>query len=78
MTGMKNSGQAIICLHDVARYVEHHFGNGALSLDIRRVADRLSELVSNAPKAPPIPTLSSAKHKEDIYKNTISGQTHEG
>jgi hypothetical protein len=44
MTNIKNPQQAIICLHDIARYIEHQYGNGALSLDVRRVADRLHEL----------------------------------
>jgi hypothetical protein len=41
---IKNPSQAVICLHDIARYIEQHYSNGALSLDIRRVADRVNEL----------------------------------
>lgn len=70
-TQIMNPTQAVICLHDIGRYVEQHFGKGQLSSDIRNVADRLSEL---SKPAKPV----SAKHSEDIYKNTISGQTHEG
>jgi hypothetical protein len=41
---IKNPSQAVICLHDIARYIEKQYGNGALSLDLRRVADRLNEV----------------------------------
>jgi uncharacterized protein YeeX (DUF496 family) len=41
---IKNPSQAVICLHDIARYVEHHIGTGELSKEIREVADRLHEL----------------------------------
>jgi hypothetical protein len=39
-----NESQAVITLHDVARYVEHHIGKGELSKDIRKVADRLNNV----------------------------------
>ena len=42
---IKNPSQAVICLHDIARYVEHQFGNEVLGKDIRAVADRLNDVV---------------------------------
>jgi len=82
-TNIKNDNQAVDCLHQVARYVEQHIGVGKLSGDIRKVADRLHEVVKMearfGKKNKPIPTVASAKHDEkEIYKNTISGKTHEG
>jgi hypothetical protein len=34
----------IIKLHDIARKIEEHFGQGALSENIRKAADKLSAL----------------------------------
>jgi hypothetical protein len=42
---IKNSNQAVDCLHQVARYVEHHIGTGELSKNIREAADRLHTIV---------------------------------
>ena len=39
---------AVIRLHDIARLIEENIGVGELSRDIRKCADRLSEL-SKAP-----------------------------
>lgn len=50
MTELKNDTQAVMCLHSVARYVENQIGTGALSLDIRRVADRLHEITNKRQK----------------------------
>ena len=36
----------VIQLHDIARVVEQHLGQGQLSKDIRNVADRLSEILN--------------------------------
>jgi hypothetical protein len=36
----------IIQLHDIARVVEQQVGQGQLSEDIRKTADRLSEIVN--------------------------------
>jgi hypothetical protein len=36
----------IIQLHDIARIVEQQVGRGQLSEDIRKTADRLSEIVN--------------------------------
>ena len=35
---------AVIALHEIARTVEHEIGQGQLSYDIRKCADRLHEL----------------------------------
>lgn len=37
--------EAVIRLHDVARLVEQQIGQGQLSTDIRKCADRLSDLL---------------------------------
>lgn len=37
--------QAVLNLHDIARLVENHIGQGKLSEDIRNCADRLHELL---------------------------------
>jgi hypothetical protein len=76
-SGIKNESQAIICLHDIARYVEHHFGKGKLAEDIRAVADRLNDVVKT--EALMKQKRTPKKHDPDsIYMNTVSGQTHEG
>jgi hypothetical protein len=62
MTDIRNTSQAVICLHDIARYVEHHIGKGALSDDIRSAADRLSDL--NKPMKSSIPTAASVRAKQ--------------
>ncbi len=38
----------IIRLHDIARKIEQEIGIGQLSKDIRKAADRLSELLRKA------------------------------
>jgi len=58
-----NSKQAVACMHDIARYVEHHIGSGSLSSDIRQVADRLHE-VSTKELRKPVPTAASLKAKQ--------------
>jgi len=73
MTDIKNLKQAVICLHDVAQFVENQIGTGALSLDIRRVADRTNELIKTEVKKVP-----SKFDPDSIYMNTLSGKTHEG
>ena len=37
--------EEIIKLHDIARKIEQEIGQGQLSEDIRKAADRLSEIV---------------------------------
>lgn len=39
-----NVGDAVIKLHEIARFVEKQFGVGALSDDIRKAAERLNQL----------------------------------
>jgi hypothetical protein len=39
-------GDNVIQLHDIARGVEQQLGVGQLSEDIRKVADRLSEILN--------------------------------
>jgi hypothetical protein len=39
-------GDNVIQLHDIARVVEQQLGVGQLSEDIRKVADRLSEILN--------------------------------
>ena len=36
---------AVMKMHEIARLVEKDLGNGALSLDIRKIADRLNEVL---------------------------------
>ena len=50
---MMDLAQDIINLHDIARHVEQEFGISKVSIDIRKCADRLNELVN------PIPELES-------------------
>ena len=45
MNEIKNPNQALIVLHDIARYVSFHLENEVLANDIRAVADRLSDVV---------------------------------
>ncbi len=48
---MKNGygqGEAVIQLHDIARFVERNFYNVQIAIDIRAVADKLN-------KAEPVP-----------------------
>jgi hypothetical protein len=42
----KQMSQAVIDLHDIARLLEGTVGQGSLSEDIRKCADRLHELTS--------------------------------
>lgn len=39
-----NVGDAVIKLHEIARFVEKQFGAGVLSDDIRKAASRLDQL----------------------------------
>jgi hypothetical protein len=36
--------EAVISLHNIARWVERSYGSGALASDIRKTADRLNAL----------------------------------
>jgi hypothetical protein len=47
---VKNNNQAVDCLHQVARYVEHHFGAIEISKNIRESADKLHELAKTKVK----------------------------
>ena len=42
---MTNLDQAVIDLHNVARTIEQEIGIGKLSIECRRLADRLSEVI---------------------------------
>jgi hypothetical protein len=46
---MNNLDQAVIDLHNVARTIEKEFGIGKLSIECRRLADRLSECLNPLP-----------------------------
>jgi hypothetical protein len=46
---MNNLDQAVIDLHDVAKTIEKEFGIGKLSIECRRLADRLSEAITPLP-----------------------------
>ena len=46
---MNNLDQAVIDLHNVARTIEQEFGIGKLSIECRRLADRLSECLNPLP-----------------------------
>lgn len=59
MTPIVNETQAVMSLHDIARYVENHYGTGELSKDIRGVADRLNQLTK------PTAALLRKKEKEN-------------
>lgn len=59
MMPIVNETQAVMSLHDIARYVEQHYGVGQLSQDIRGVADRLNQITK--PKA----ALLRRKEKEN-------------
>jgi hypothetical protein len=37
---------AVVRLHDIARLIEQKIGNGALSEDLRALADRLHEVMN--------------------------------
>ena len=45
MNQIKNPNQAIILMHDIARYVSYHLENDVLAKDIRTVADKLNDVV---------------------------------
>ena len=42
---MTNLDQAVIDLHNIARTIEQEFGTCKLSVECRRLADRLSEVI---------------------------------
>ena len=42
---MTNLDQAVIELHDIARIIEQELGIGKLSVECRRLADRLSDII---------------------------------
>ena len=46
---MTNLDQAVIDLHNVARTIEKDLGTGKLSIECRRLADRLSECINPRP-----------------------------
>jgi len=46
---MTNLDQAVIELHDIARIIEQELGTGKLSVECRRLADRLSEIINPLP-----------------------------
>ena len=46
---MNNLDQAVIDLHNVARTIEQEIGTNKLSIECRRIADRLSEVINPHP-----------------------------
>ena len=46
---MTNLDQAVIDLHNTARTIEKELGTGKLSIECRRLADRLSECITPHP-----------------------------
>ena len=42
---MTNLDQAVIDLHNIARTIEQEIGTGKLSVECRRLADRLSDII---------------------------------
>jgi hypothetical protein len=46
---MTNLDQAVIDLHNIARTIEQEVGTGKLSIECRRLADRLSEIINPHP-----------------------------
>jgi len=42
---MTNLDQAVIDLHNIARTIEQELGTGKLSVECRRLADRLSDII---------------------------------
>ena len=42
---MTNLDQAVIDLHNIARTIEKEIGTGKLSVECRRLADRLSDII---------------------------------
>jgi hypothetical protein len=46
---MTNLDQAVIDLHNIARTIEQDLGIGKLSIECRRLADRLSECITPLP-----------------------------
>lgn len=42
---MNNLDQAVIDLHNIARTIEQEIGIGKLSVECRRLADRLSDII---------------------------------
>jgi len=46
---MTNLDQAVIDLHNTARTIEKELGTGKLSIECRRLADRLSECINPMP-----------------------------
>ena len=47
---MTKLDQVVIDLHDIARQVEKEIGQGQLSIDIRKCADRLNILLKPTPQ----------------------------
>lgn len=62
---IKNDTQAVHVLHEVARYVEQHFGEGPTSAKVRECADTVYELAKAehlyGKKNKPVPTAASVK-----------------
>ena len=48
---MTNLDQAVIDLHNIARTIEQEIGIGKLSIECRRLADRLSDIINPIPVA---------------------------
>ena len=48
---MTNLDQAVIDLHNTARTIEKEIGIGKLSVECRRLADRLSDIIKPIPVA---------------------------
>ena len=49
---MSDLNQVVIDLHNSARAVEQAYGVGKLSIDIRKCADRLTEVINNIEPLP--------------------------
>ena len=49
---MSELDQVVIELHNSARAVEQAYGVGKLSIDIRKCADRLNEVINNIEPEP--------------------------
>jgi hypothetical protein len=46
---MTELDQAVINLHNIARTIEQEIGTGKLSVECRRLADRLSDIIKPLP-----------------------------
>ena len=49
---MNNLDEVVIDLHNSARLVEQAYGVGKLSIDIRKCADRLNDVLKNVEPQP--------------------------